>query len=66
MTRVDVRAESNTTARIEMGEVYVICRDCGARLYSDDALPGETHDRDRPCPRMSGGVCEYDEVSHAR
>ena len=37
-------------ARIASGEVYVMCNECGARLWSDDALPSETHDRDRSCP----------------
>lgn len=32
--------------RREMGEAYMRCRDCGARLYSFDG----TQDADEPCP----------------
>ncbi|MHD0644412.1 hypothetical protein ACYPKM_02095 [Pseudomonas aeruginosa] len=45
-----------TRIRIEvMGEVYCICKDCGAKLYSDDARKGETQDRAVAC---MPSICE--------
>lgn len=32
------------------GELYVMCNDCGARLWSADALPNQTHDISINCP----------------
>lgn len=32
--------------RLELGEAYMICRECGARLYSFDG----SQDRDTQCP----------------
>lgn len=41
------------------GEVYVMCNECGGKLWSVDAMPGERHDRDRKCPfRNRFGDCE--------
>jgi len=37
---------SHAEARLRMGEAYMMCRDCGARLYSFD---GE-QDASCPCP----------------
>ena len=37
---------------VEVRPVDVLCSDCGARLWSDEA-PG-----DRPCPYMRGGRCD--------
>lgn len=40
------------------GEVYIMCRNCGARLGSDDSRLGEQW-RDIPCPykRDEKGTC---------
>lgn len=51
-----------TKHRIAMGEVYVICSDCGGKIGSDDARPGETEDRVVSCPKKDRltGKCGYD------
>ena len=45
--------KDRVATRIALGEVHVICNECGARLWSADARPGETHDRDISCPYKS-------------
>lgn len=35
-----------TERRLALGEAHMMCRDCGAKLYSFDAH----QDADRPCP----------------
>ena len=35
---------------VNTGEVYVICSECGARVWSRDAHPNETQDVSIPCP----------------
>lgn len=36
--------------RMLLGEGWIICRDCGARLGSFDLPPGEYNDQAHPCP----------------
>lgn len=51
-----------TKHRIAMGEVYIICSDCGGKIGSDDARPGETEDRVVSCQKKDRrtGKCGYD------
>lgn len=43
-----------TEIRLAMGEAWMMCSDCGAKLYSFD---GQT-DASRKCPYMKHGKCE--------
>lgn len=47
--------DSRTIRRLQMGEAYMMCRECGARLYSFD---GDV-DQSRSCPYEKGpkGEC---------
>ena len=40
--------------RLSSGEAWMICEDCGARLYSFDGCK----DTSRKCPYMKNGKCE--------
>lgn len=41
--------EERVKARLAAGERYVICQECGARLWSEDAN-GHLSDKAIPCP----------------
>ena len=46
--------KSNTESRHEIGEAYVVCVECGARLWSEDG----DKDIESLCPyRTSDGSC---------
>lgn len=40
--------------RLQMGEAYMFCEDCGAKLYSFDGH----QDASRKCPYQKAGKCE--------
>jgi len=40
--------------RLKMGEAYMMCSECGARLYSFDGY----EDTSRHCPYKRNGKCE--------
>jgi len=42
--------------RLETGEAYLMCNDCGARLWSFDG----NKDADRNCPYKVNNKCKYD------
>lgn len=44
------RISNHVERRLEAGEAYVICRECGARLWSTDANPNNPVDVDVTCP----------------
>ncbi len=46
--------EEQTKLRLASGERYVICGDCGARLWSEDCPPGTDSDRITSCPYQYG------------
>lgn len=48
---------SPTNGRLAMGEAWMMCEECGAKLYS---FAG-TQDASRPCPKMRNGKCVYGE-----
>ncbi len=47
-------SRTNRDIRLAAGEAHMMCRDCGAKLYSFDG----NEDADRSCPYMKNGVCE--------
>lgn len=57
---MDDNDESFNERVVYTGEVYMMCSECGARLYSIDATPGMKHDIVRGCPYKSSfsGKCE--------
>jgi len=49
-----------TEARLQAGEAYVICNECGARLWSTDADPANPQDIYRACPYKHDAVLAED------
>jgi hypothetical protein len=47
---------TNTELRLAMGEAYMFCEDCGAKLYSFDG----NMDASKRCPYMKHGKCSLD------
>jgi len=46
--------KSYADIRKEFGEAYMMCRECGSRLWSFDG----NEDSDRDCPYKKNGECD--------
>lgn len=44
----------NTDIRLELGEAWMMCSDCGGKLFSFDGH----QDAERRCPYMRHGKCD--------
>ncbi len=50
----DEKFLERTARRLEAGEAYMICNECGGKLYSFDG----SRDADRSCPYRRDGKCQ--------
>lgn len=50
----DQETESKIPLRLQMGEAYMMCENCGAKLYSFDGY----QDASRKCPFWKNGQCQ--------
>ena len=48
-------SKTNREARLEVGEAYLMCNECGSRLWSFDGKK----DTDRSCPYKVNNKCKH-------
>lgn len=57
---MEIQQYDPSSIRLALGEAYMICNECGSRLYSFYG----TQDANRSCPKKRNGQCTIDEENY--